>query len=109
MLKRMKYIFPSGQLRIHPSGRATAFVGESLTMTCVYEGGAKLNVTWFNDVSEQLTSHGFVSSRRTFSNHHVHTTLQSRKESLTLSDTGSYYCIAGPFIREIKLQVLTGW
>jgi len=51
-------------------------------MTCLYEGGVKLNVTWYNDISEQLTSHGFVSSRRTFSNHHVHTTLQSRKESL---------------------------
>lgn len=108
MNKRTKKLFPSGQLRIHPSGRVTVFVGVSITMTCLYEGGVKLNVTWYNDVSEKLTSHGFVSSRRTFSNHRVHTTLQSTKESLTLSDTGSYYCIAGPFIREIKLQVLTG-
>ena len=68
----------------------------------------KADVMWYRDVSEPLTKYGFVSSRRSFTNRNVKTTLQSTKDQLSVKDTGIYYCVAGPYMKKLDVEVLKG-
>lgn len=75
---------------------------------CKYEGNIKLKVSWVKDKEEHLSKYGFTSRRQTVKNRIVTTILKASKDKLTVSDSGIYYCQAGPLLHVFTLYVLNG-
>nr|XP_022328496.1 hemicentin-1-like isoform X1 [Crassostrea virginica] len=107
--KQVKIDVVKGKLKIFPkTERVIAFEGERVTLTCEYQGGQRLDVTWSSTSGRDLKKSGFVIGSIVQSGAYVLTKVDISKSRASFSDSGKYDCTAGPFAKSVILEVYQG-
>ena len=106
---RVLFILFVGKLKIFPkTERVIAFEGERVTLTCEYQGGQRLDVTWSSTSGRDMKKSGFVIGSIVQSGAYVLTKVDISKSRASFSDSGKYDCTAGPFAKSVILEVYQG-